>query len=302
MRPHLILIHRLLGVLLGILLISAGIFLYEDQEGKIQNRLEDLWIRADDLQHQALSKHVAMMRIIAGMMTTAFDWLFGKRLLSVDSVAVSYCFSIASVELVLALTTLQWNPRQFSYKVLFSAISYFILGTLLAYFRDIKWGRALWFSGLIFMILKTDVIPLVILTLKNNPRLLPIPITIVLTVVLNTILFTFFIIILRKSLYKISISQSALKIGAISLLNLLPMIVLAGLVSFMLKRMLTSPLPTDFVDQNPLANLSASFTFFLVSFGTFAFFGNIIFTMTTGIFVLIALTMLLHRIIWPVII
>jgi hypothetical protein len=282
-------------------LISVGIFLYEDEEGKIQNRLEDLWLKVDDFQHLALSKHVALMRMIAGLMNTGFNWVFGKKLVSVESVAVSYCYSLASIDLVLVLVVLRWNPTQFSYRVLFSAISYLMFGTAFAYFRDSKWGRAICFGSLFVIILKTDLIPLVIMTLNNDYHLLPIPITIVLTVVFNTILFTLFIIVLRKSLYKISTSESAVKIGLISLLNLLPTIVVIGLVSLMLRRMLNSPLPSDFIKQNLLTNLSGSLTFFLVAFGTFAFFGNIIFAITAAISVLIAMAMLLHKIFWPVI-
>ena len=41
-------------------------FSYEDEEGKIQSRLEEWWIRIDDFKRQALSSHVAAKSTASG--------------------------------------------------------------------------------------------------------------------------------------------------------------------------------------------------------------------------------------------
>ena len=45
---------RVTVAILGGLLLYVGLFLHEDEEGRIQNRLEQLWIRIDDLQQSAI--------------------------------------------------------------------------------------------------------------------------------------------------------------------------------------------------------------------------------------------------------
>jgi hypothetical protein len=81
---------------LGLLLIFCATTLYEDQEGKIQSSLEDIWIKVADRKKAALSRAAAFIGVVAASTGKLFDRLFGERLLSIQVVAVSFCFSIAS--------------------------------------------------------------------------------------------------------------------------------------------------------------------------------------------------------------
>jgi hypothetical protein len=47
------LFHLLVG-LLGLALLYAALFLHENEEGQLQNRLEKLWVAVDDLSKAAL--------------------------------------------------------------------------------------------------------------------------------------------------------------------------------------------------------------------------------------------------------
>ena len=80
MQTLIILTLRILAVISGIILIYAAFFLYEDEQGKIQNFLEDLWIRIDDRRNTALSKHATFMQVVAKYISTIFDRVFGDRL------------------------------------------------------------------------------------------------------------------------------------------------------------------------------------------------------------------------------
>jgi hypothetical protein len=94
--------HVILG-LLGLLLLYAGLFLTETEEGQLQNRLEDLWVRVDDLHSKALSRQAAFLQQASGLVADVFARVFGQKLISMKSVASCLCFSLASMYLSLAL-------------------------------------------------------------------------------------------------------------------------------------------------------------------------------------------------------
>ena len=74
--------------------------MYEDEESKVQNILEEWWIRVDDLKQLAISRHVAVMRTVAKFAGTGLNRIFGKKILSVRVIAVSGCLSLASLHFV----------------------------------------------------------------------------------------------------------------------------------------------------------------------------------------------------------
>lgn len=98
---HLILtVVRILISCFAFLLIYIAAFLHEDEEGKLQNRLEELWMRIDDLQSQALSRETVFLRELLRLLTRGFDGLLGKNLLSVRSITVVFCYCWASAALL----------------------------------------------------------------------------------------------------------------------------------------------------------------------------------------------------------
>ena len=56
---------RILAVCSGLFCLYLAIFLYETEQGTIQNRLEGLWVRIDDLKLAALSRQAAFVRVVA---------------------------------------------------------------------------------------------------------------------------------------------------------------------------------------------------------------------------------------------
>ena len=81
---------------LGVAFLYASLFLHEDEEGRIQNRVEEWWIKLADKQDASRSWTATFMREVAKLTTRGFDRLFGKRLLSLRVAGISFCFSVAS--------------------------------------------------------------------------------------------------------------------------------------------------------------------------------------------------------------
>jgi hypothetical protein len=78
-----------MGWLAGLLLIYAGMFLYEDGQKHIQNRLEELWIRIDDRSKGAESVFKSLTIETSRIVERVFDRIFGKSIWSCHFLAVS---------------------------------------------------------------------------------------------------------------------------------------------------------------------------------------------------------------------
>jgi hypothetical protein len=74
----------------------AALLLYPDEQGRIQNRLEEWWVAFDDRQRAALSKGATFMRGVATLADNGFTSVFGPALISFRSLAASIWFSSLS--------------------------------------------------------------------------------------------------------------------------------------------------------------------------------------------------------------
>lgn len=95
--------------LLGVFCVLTAIMVYPGEEGKIQSKFEDFWIRVDDYKKLALSRHAAFMTQVAQLETRFLDRVFGHKLFSFQSVGVSACLSLAAMFLSL-LVLVETNP------------------------------------------------------------------------------------------------------------------------------------------------------------------------------------------------
>lgn len=91
------------GVALGGGLVACygALFLYENEERLVQNVLEGWWIRIADLRRDLMSRHAAFVLGTASLTRTLLDRVFGLRLFSVRSFAVSVCLSYSSLALLM---------------------------------------------------------------------------------------------------------------------------------------------------------------------------------------------------------
>lgn len=92
---------------LGAVCWFCALFLHEDEEGKIQSRIEEWWIKVSDAQGAALS----FAGTVARMTEIVFDRVFGNKLISFRLAGVSIYFSIASFFLFAAIAPTVARPH-----------------------------------------------------------------------------------------------------------------------------------------------------------------------------------------------
>ncbi|HEV2946371.1 MAG TPA: hypothetical protein VGX70_03275, partial [Gemmataceae bacterium] len=89
---------RSLAVCVGVLAYYAAFFMYEDEEGRWQNRIEELWVAINDKERlTGGSQASAFFNKVADVATKAFNRLLGRRLLSFQLVGASTSYSFAAL-------------------------------------------------------------------------------------------------------------------------------------------------------------------------------------------------------------
>lgn len=282
---------RILAIACGAILIYASIFLYEDEEGKIQNKLEDLWLKISNARKYALSKHTAFMQMIAKLMTIGFDRIFGSRLFSLQSIGVSICYAMVFLNLTLLIIS-----RNDTYDSLSSLLFSLILGTIPVLIRDKFWLRV-WFMLFVFLSLTSFILPMLYYSIAafylHHTDAALILLVIIISIGLSAALFTLFIGIMRKSLNRISTSESVLKISLAALFNGIPFLILYVLFKLMLHNI------ASYSERRLFADFNTSLSTFLMIAVFCGWFVNGVFVMTAIIFVSLSLLMVLHRLFWP---
>ena len=95
---------RVLALGIGLLAYYTAFFMYEDEQGKWQNRVENLWVVIHDRARESGSKSAALFASVAAIVTKAFETLFGRNILSARFVGTSISCSFAVGFLLLSLT------------------------------------------------------------------------------------------------------------------------------------------------------------------------------------------------------
>ena len=76
------------ALLLGFVVIASVLFLYEDEDKRIQNLLEDAWIRVSDARRAAMSAQNAFLIAVLEISEKALTRTFGTPLISSRSIAM----------------------------------------------------------------------------------------------------------------------------------------------------------------------------------------------------------------------
>ena len=106
-----LLILRAISALGALALFYLALFMYKDEADRWQNRLVDLWVEIGSGSQGFLSAQAALVKVSSGIVSSWLTWLLGKRLVSIQVVAVSFSLSIASSVFV-ALTGLIFSIRR----------------------------------------------------------------------------------------------------------------------------------------------------------------------------------------------
>lgn len=92
-----IMVLRVLAVPTGLLAYYIAFFMFEDQEGRWQNRIENLWIAVNDREQLSGGKTSALFNAVAGVVTRVLNRIFGRKLVSFQFVGVSLSYSVAAM-------------------------------------------------------------------------------------------------------------------------------------------------------------------------------------------------------------
>jgi len=133
--------HFVMG-LTGLLLLYVGLFLTETEEGLLNNRLEELWVRVDDLQTIAMTRQAALLQQVSSLVAAGLAKLFGQKLVSIKSVAACLCFAMGSIYLSLALLEKEKLPFLSKPTLLLFSLVFFVLG----------FSRKLRYFSLVFLV------------------------------------------------------------------------------------------------------------------------------------------------------
>ena len=79
-------------------------FLSEDEEGRVQDRVADWWVRLDDARSASVSWAAAFLQEAARLTARVIDYVFGSRPISLRIIGTSYCFSLASIKFAMSFT------------------------------------------------------------------------------------------------------------------------------------------------------------------------------------------------------
>jgi hypothetical protein len=80
--------------------------MFPDEEGALQNRIENLWIIVDDKQKSAAGRAIGILNRVASYVTRVYNHILGARLVSVQMVGVSSSSSLAGFFICAALLLL----------------------------------------------------------------------------------------------------------------------------------------------------------------------------------------------------
>lgn len=95
---------RIVCAFLGVLAVYSSIFLREDEEGRLQTKLEGVWLRLSDRRTSFVSRHYRAFQNVAWAASRILERIFGKRVVSWQFVAASILLSFASFDLSLWLS------------------------------------------------------------------------------------------------------------------------------------------------------------------------------------------------------
>src|SRR5262249_55730436 len=97
-------------------------FVYEDEEKKLQNKIETWWVQFDDFRSHLVSRQAAFVAVVALRASEVIDRLFGPKLLGMDAIAEAASVTLGSTFLTGALLSISLD-RTLSYFAATSALT-----------------------------------------------------------------------------------------------------------------------------------------------------------------------------------
>lgn len=106
-------LHLIAGCI-GFAFMCYSYALYETEEKKLQNRLDDAWLRLDDYSQKKIKGHATATQAIGVAVTTAIEKIFGNKIWSWQNALATSCLSCLSFNLLLVSWVLYFMDVEFS--------------------------------------------------------------------------------------------------------------------------------------------------------------------------------------------
>lgn len=279
-------------LVIGLSFVYVGIFLYEDEEKSIQNKLEEWWINIADSSANPKRHNVFVSRSAESMLQL-FSIVFGSKPISTQLVWVSAMYSAAAIHAVslylnvnlVSLTvnnlTLSFGPvdTEFRWRALFTITLCVVLGTL--YWTRVTFRRENWWLMMIGILVPSFVLPLLPYTVSGSPLLAPVLFFATLSGLVS-------IIVSRGLLAIASTTESTAKqLGAlvVNALFVLLFVMVPALLIFV---------PYEW------RHTSVSNTSWVFGWADIAF-ANTITAIPAALYITLCIVLLAHRLVWPLI-
>ncbi len=257
-------------------LLFYSIFLYEDENTRVQSSLEDWWIRLEDQKQAALNRQTVFVREIARSIDHFLDGLLGRNLLSVRAVSISVCYSLSTASataLLLFHDSLGLEPTIITIAWALN-LCLVAAGTLPAIKPKLSWipfsvaCLVIIVNGGVLFVLWHDYSPNIPFSTPYGAELLALP--------LSTLSDLYVLLLARRTFKEVINAVSAAQILQLFMLNLLAL-GLVILVPYFLSLTIQLPFLIKLAFMNVWSGLLLACPF------------------------LVAMVMLVHRVLWPTI-
>jgi hypothetical protein len=227
-------IRLILGLLGGICLF-IGTFFREGEDGRLQSLLESLWIRIDDIQRHTVSRHISFLNVVAQVLGSRFDTIFGPALVSFQSIGVSVCYGLASDALFYILIIYQRRFVGFTDPLVATLLLYLALGSILNLYQS-RVSRLIWFLIFLFVLWRVTIGPDVTtsysLYSEGYPaNLVFFPLEQLIRRTTGVVLFTSSVVLIRFCIKQIEHARSSRRIVTVALINSIPLTIQFGLMT-----------------------------------------------------------------------
>jgi hypothetical protein len=277
----------------GGLLVYTVVTMFPDEEGILQNRIENLWVAIDDKQKSAVGRATFLFNRIASYVTRIYNRILGVRLVSVQMVGVSSASSIAGfflfgAFLLLGLLYLSLSrnvaaPPKFNGALLLIGLLCLIIGSFVLIFAILPSLVRNWFGRALSLVPLLLFLYGVVLGLMRGPAALRAnPLTILIGLFLGVVSDITVLAAVRFSVRLIATSARLREI-------IFAILVQVG--AFLLIAVLPFELSTPLIEANK-ESLGAKVLLSLIAFNLFTVLGVL------GFLLLLAIV-LLHRVFWP---
>lgn len=293
---------------MGCVCFYMAFFMYEDEQGQWQNRLDEFWISIHDRARLTRSKTVALFNKVAEVLMIVFSSYFGKRVFSLRAALTSINLSIAVLliglslaDLILTTSGIKFFDR--NYRLVFYASAFAMM--IIIKLASRQWG---WLVSLISslpvvgIVLWLFALPVTTKNVQYAPmpyvhhKYLDVDASFVLIVLTSFLTDIFAIAIIRKTMAMIAKTFSPMRIICAALI-----IGLTGTVSVIVPHlmigvadMLEGP-PDPFFYSNTSTDASRIVKGAAIGLSTMNL-STMLYCLVPGA---ILLGLLLHRLIWP---